>query len=95
MRPITNTWALHKEALEMHHCANGYLARCLDGTWRLFSVLTPAGKRMATISIERDGLIWTIDDVRSFANASVSPAMRARWRRISPAVMVSFDGIRL
>ncbi|MFT5589250.1 MAG: hypothetical protein ACI9ZF_001424 [Bradyrhizobium sp.] len=77
VRPITNAWALHEEALAMRHCADGYLAQCLDGTWRLFSVLTPAGKRMATIGIERDGLIWTIGDVRSFANAGVSPAMRA------------------
>ncbi len=74
--PITDAWALHEEALAMRHCADRYLAQCVDGRWRLFSVRTPAGKRMATIGIKRDGLSWKVGDLRSFANGSVSPALR-------------------
>ncbi len=75
VRPITDAWALHEEALAMRHCADGYLTQCLDGSWRLFSVRTPAGKRVATLGIERDGSSWKIGDLRSFANGSVSPAL--------------------
>ncbi|EGF32309.1 hypothetical protein IMCC9480_2623 [Oxalobacteraceae bacterium IMCC9480] len=75
--PITDAWALHEEALAMRHCADGYLAQCLDGSWRLFSVRTLAGKRMATLGIELNGLSWRIGDLRRFANGSVSPALRA------------------
>ncbi len=76
VRPITDAWALHEEALAMRHCADGYLTQCLDGSWRLFSVRTPSGKRVATLGIERDGSSWKIGDLRSFANGSVSPALR-------------------
>jgi hypothetical protein len=76
VRPITDAWALHEEALAMRHCADGYLTQCLDGSWRLFSVRTSSGKRVATLSIERDGSSWKIGDLRSFANGCVSPAMR-------------------
>ncbi|MFT5590847.1 MAG: hypothetical protein ACI9ZF_003042 [Bradyrhizobium sp.] len=76
VRPITDAWALHEEALAMRHCADGYLTLCLDGSWRLFSERTPLGKRLTTVGIEHDGLSWTIGDVRSSANASVTPVIR-------------------
>ena len=77
VRPITNVWQLHREALGMRNCTNGFLADCLAGTVRLFALLDTNGKQVGTIGLTREARHWKVLDARGFANAAPSPAMRS------------------
>ena len=76
VRPITNVWQLHREALGMRNCTNGFLADCLAGTVRLFALFDTNGKQVGTIGLTREARHWKVLDARGFANAAPSPAMR-------------------
>ena len=69
--PITDAWALRREALERRHCADQYLDECIGGTSKLFSVRNATGKSVATIGIERFRRSWRVFGFRGFANRDV------------------------
>lgn len=77
VRPITDVWQLHREALGMRNCTNVYLADCMAGTVRLFAVLNVSGKQVGTVGLTRQGRQWKVLDVRGFANAAPQPAVRS------------------
>jgi hypothetical protein len=76
VRPITDVWQLHREALGMRNCTNSFLADCIAGTVRLFALLAASGRQVCTIGLTREGRHWKVLDARGFANAAPSPAMR-------------------
>jgi hypothetical protein len=75
VRPITDVWQLHREALGMRNCTNSFLADCMAGTVRLFALLNASGRQVGTIGLTREGRHWKVLDARGFANAAPSPAI--------------------
>lgn len=83
VRPIINVWELHREALAMRNCTNGFLADCMAGTVRLFALFDASGRQVGTIGLTREGRQWKVLDARGFANAAAAPAMRHLAHRLA------------
>lgn len=70
IEPITKAKELLKEGIDQRHCAASYDKRVSSGNVYLYRILHP---ERATLSIRREGIIWTIDQLKGFANKSVLP----------------------
>jgi len=71
--PLTTELALLEEGRVMRHCVYRYLAKCIRGDVRFFSIRAPSdGKRLATVGITRNNEgEWRLLDARAFANRPV------------------------
>lgn len=72
--PLTSGAALWEDAVDMKHCADIYVERCLGGRWQLFSVRDLSGRRQATVAytLPLDSDIWRFVEVAGRANRQVS-----------------------
>ena len=69
---ITNAWELHRLSLTQRHCADRFLEGCLADLERIFTISDDSGKIRATVRLSRSGSMWSVTEVRGFANALVS-----------------------
>ncbi len=74
--PVTNVLQLHREALGMRNCANGFRADCLGGSIRLFAIHNRTGKQVGTVGLTRNVRKWQVLDVRGFANKAPSTELK-------------------
>ncbi|MBI5277369.1 MAG: PcfJ domain-containing protein [Burkholderiales bacterium] len=80
---------LWEEGRRMQHCVHDYLGRCLAGTMLVFSVSNAQGRRVATMSLQREHSgAWTVHQCLGWCNQAVLevPAMRDLWRDLALAV---------
>jgi hypothetical protein len=73
---LRNPYDLLTEALAMRHCANHLAPVCIERGLRVFSLQDGGGRRVATAALERTGGGYRLAQIKGFANAEVSPAIR-------------------
>ena len=69
--PLRNPFALWEEARVMRHCADQFTDVCLQGKALLLSVRL-GQKRVATVSLQSEGGVWQLAQVKGFANTPAS-----------------------
>lgn len=95
LRPLTDVWQVHREALTRRNCVNQYVSDCKGGSVRLFALERATGQQVATFGLKLNGGKWEVLDARGFANRSLSQDMldlaqdlatryTDMWRLLSP-----------
>src|SRR5262249_7781720 len=69
--PIGNSADLYREGHAMHHCVGTYAGRAQDGSIYVYSVRRD-GKRVATLTLQRNGKSAVIAEFRGPCNAQPS-----------------------
>lgn len=89
--PLSDSFMLWLEGMEMHHCANRFTKACLDGSKRMFSIRSAAsGRRLATLLIGRGPILarggryaWQVSSLKGFANAPVRDALARLGQQVA------------
>lgn len=91
--PLDTAWAVRQEAVRYHHCADGYMDRCLQGKYRLFAVYDTGGRHRATLGLAHSAWSgWQVSQIRGFANRRVSQQLEQIADSIAGALDVVEEG---
>lgn len=71
-KPINDAWSLQKLALSQRHCGHRFIEGCINGTERLFIILNLSGKVAATVRLTFIDQVWSVGDIKGFANLVVN-----------------------
>ncbi|MEQ1622891.1 MAG: hypothetical protein ABL919_15945 [Methylococcales bacterium] len=74
--PLTSAWLVRIEAVKQRHCVDQYIDRCLEGTYRVFSVQHIKNKTAYTLGLSLcDEYEWEIDQLKGFANRTAADSL--------------------
>jgi len=90
--PLNNAWAVRQEALRYRHCADNYIQHCLDGRYRLYAVFDKLNRHKATLGLQCSGNAWSVNQIKGFANQTVSEQLRSIADSISAGLEVVDEG---
>jgi len=80
---ITNAWDLHRLSLTQRHCADRFLDGCLADIERIFTISDSEDKICATVRLSRCGSMWSVSEVRGFANSLVCDDFHELSRKLA------------
>ncbi len=69
--PLTSAKLLKAEGYLMNNCCRDYVSRCLESKYRVFSIRTRAGERLATLGIACEDGYWRFDQCMGPSNGNV------------------------
>lgn len=93
--PLSNAWLVRQEALRYRHCADNYIKRCIDGTYRIYGVYDSHDKHKATLGIQfNEGNGWAVHQIKGFANQAVSNQLKDLAHSLSAGLDIINEGAK-
>lgn len=81
-RPLLSSREMAVEGYEMSHCVGGYTPRCIDGRYRVYSLLEPDGTR-STLGLRITRRQVSVEQHRGKYNGPISPLAEAAGRELA------------
>ncbi|MGS0567137.1 PcfJ domain-containing protein [Xanthomonas oryzae] len=81
-RPLLSSREMAVEGYEMSHCVGGYTPRCIDGRYRVYSLLEPDGTR-STLGLRITRRQVSVEQHRGNYNGPISPLAEAAGRELA------------
>lgn len=89
--PLTNAWQVRIEAVKQRHCVDQYIQRCLEGSYRAFSVQNIKSKTKYTLGL-RHYDEWEVDQITGFANRPVTQELQWLCQAIADGLNILEEG---
>ncbi len=90
-KPLTNAWQVRVEAVKQRHCVDQYIQRCLEGSYRAFSVQNIKSKTKYTLGLRLYDE-WEVDQITGFANRPVSQELEWLCQVIADGLNILEEG---